>query len=100
MTTAQKLLDTCKKENRQLEQIWRVWKDQYLLNLREEDQKFNKHPSILSQNEACICKSRNRYQEEHGRLEEQKCTKRDRLHICILYNAVRTIVELKYITKM
>ena len=53
-STAQKLLDTWKKGNRHLEQFWKVWKDQYLLNLRERNQKFNKHPRIQSEREAKV----------------------------------------------
>ena len=54
LTTAQKLLETWKKGNRHLEQFWKVWKDQYLLNLRERNQKYNKHPRIQNRNEAKI----------------------------------------------
>ena len=46
LTTAHKLLETWKKGNKYLEQFWKVWKDGYLLNLRERNQLFWKHPRI------------------------------------------------------
>jgi len=46
MTRSQKLLETWKKGNKHLEQFWKLWKDNYLINLRERNQKFNKHPRI------------------------------------------------------
>ena len=46
LTTAHKLLETWKKGNKHLEQFWKVWKDGYLLNLRERNQPFQKHPRI------------------------------------------------------
>ena len=46
LTTAHKLLQTWKKGNKHLEQFWKVWKDGYLLNLRERNQLFQKHPRI------------------------------------------------------
>ena len=44
LTTAHELLKTWKKGNKHLEQFWKVWKDGYLLNLRERNQLFQKHP--------------------------------------------------------
>ena len=35
-----------KKGKKHLEQFWKVWKDGYLLNLRERNQLFQKHPRI------------------------------------------------------
>ena len=46
LTTAHKLLEHWKKDNKRLEQFWKVWKDGYLLNLRERNQLFQKHPRI------------------------------------------------------
>ena len=46
LTTAHELLKTWKKGNKHLEQFWKVWKDGYLLNLRERNQLFQKHPRI------------------------------------------------------
>ena len=46
LTTAHKLLETWQKGNKYLEQFWKVWKDGYLLNLRERNQLFRKHPRI------------------------------------------------------
>ena len=46
MTTAQKLLETWKKGNKHLEQFWKAWKDAYLLNQRERNQPFQKHPRL------------------------------------------------------
>ena len=46
LTTAHKLLETWQKGNKYLEQFWKVWKDGYLLNLRERNQLFWKHPRI------------------------------------------------------
>ena len=54
MSTAQKLLETWKKGNRHLEQFWKIWRDDYLLNLRERNKKFNKHPRIQTQSKAKI----------------------------------------------
>ena len=39
-------METWKKGNKHLEQFWKVWKDVYLLNLRERNQLFQKHPRI------------------------------------------------------
>ena len=46
LTTAHKILETWKKGNKHLEQFWKVWKDGYLLNLRERKQLFQKHSRI------------------------------------------------------
>ena len=46
LKTAHKLLETLKKGNKHLEQFWKVWKDGYLLNLRERNRLFQKHPQI------------------------------------------------------
>ena len=54
MSTAQKLLETWKKGNRHLEQFWKILRDDYLLNLRERNKKFNKHPRIQTQSKAKI----------------------------------------------
>lgn len=51
MTTAQRLLETWKKGNNHLEQFWKIWKDNYLLNLRERSQIYNKHPRIQAKKE-------------------------------------------------
>ena len=34
--------------------FWTIWQNQYLLSLRERQQKFNKHPRIQSVNEAKV----------------------------------------------
>ena len=39
-------METWRKGNKHLEQFWKVWKDVYLLNLRERNQLFQKHPRI------------------------------------------------------
>ena len=44
--TAQEILETQKKGDKHLEQIWKVWKDGYLSNLRERNQPIQKHPRI------------------------------------------------------
>lgn len=54
MSTAKKLLETWKKGNRHLEQFWKIWRDQYLLNLRERSQRFNKQPRIQNLKEAKV----------------------------------------------
>ena len=46
LTTAQKLLETWKKGCKHLEQFPKVWKDGYLLNLRERSQPYQKYPRI------------------------------------------------------
>ena len=46
LRTVHKLLEIWKKGNKHLEQFWKVWKDGYLLNLRERNQLFQKHPRI------------------------------------------------------
>ena len=43
-------METWKKGNKHLEQFWNVWKDGYLLNLRERNQLFKKHPRIQAKN--------------------------------------------------
>ena len=54
LTTAQKLLETWKKGNKHLEQFWTLWRNNYLLNLRERQQIRNKHPRIQSSKEATV----------------------------------------------
>ena len=48
LTTSQKIFESWKKGNQHLEQFWKVWKDDYLLNLRERSQRYNKHPKVQS----------------------------------------------------
>ena len=54
ISSAQKLLETWKKGNRHLEQFWKIWRDDYLLNLRERNRKLNNHPRIQTQHEAKV----------------------------------------------
>ena len=48
LSTAEKLLETWKKGQRHLDTLWRLWKDQYLLSLRERSQKHLKSPRVQS----------------------------------------------------
>ena len=52
--SSQSLLETWKKGNRHLDLFWEIWRDQYLLSLRERSQIFNKHPRVQSQKEPKI----------------------------------------------
>ena len=54
MNTAEKLLESWKKEQRHLEQFQELWKNHYLLNLRERSQLLNKHPRVVSVKEPRI----------------------------------------------
>ena len=48
INTAEKSLESWKKGQRHLEQFWELWKNHYLLNLREKRQLFNIHPRVQS----------------------------------------------------
>ena len=48
INTAEKLLESWKKGQKHLEQFWRLWKNHYLLNLRERSKLFNKHQGVQS----------------------------------------------------
>ena len=54
LDSSHELLETWKKGNRYLEEFWEIWKEQYLLSLRERSQRFNKHPRIQSTKEPKI----------------------------------------------
>ena len=54
MNTAEKLLESWKKGQRHLEQFQELWKNHYLLNLRERSQMLNKHPRVESVKEPRI----------------------------------------------
>ena len=44
--SAEKLLETLKKGQKHLEHFWKIWKDGYLLSLRERSQTYKHHPRI------------------------------------------------------
>ena len=55
------------KGNKHIEQLWKVWKDGYLLNLRERNQPFQKRPLIQAkkcQKIGDIYQSKIRYHEK------------------------------------
>ena len=54
INTAEKSLESWKKGQRHLEQFWELWKNHYLLNLREKRQLFNIHPRVQSLKEPRI----------------------------------------------
>jgi len=49
MSSAEELLLTWKKGQSHLQQFWKLWYDDYLLNMRERTQRFLKGPRIQSQ---------------------------------------------------
>ncbi|XP_057305456.1 uncharacterized protein LOC130642387 [Hydractinia symbiolongicarpus] len=51
LTEGKKLLEIWKKGNRHLDQFWNIWKNHYLLSLRERSQTFMKHSKKQSSRE-------------------------------------------------
>ena len=51
LSLSQKLLRIWKKGQRHLQQIWKIWKSDYLLNLREHIRIYNKHTRLQSSQE-------------------------------------------------
>ena len=49
MSTTNKILQSWKKGQNRLQQFWKLWRDGYLLSLRERYQSFLKHPRKQSQ---------------------------------------------------
>ena len=47
-SSAEKLLETWKKGQKHLEHFWKIWKDDYLLSLREKSQIYKRHLRIQS----------------------------------------------------
>ena len=45
-SSAEKLLETWKKDQKHLELFWKIWRDDYLLSLRERSQIYKGHPRI------------------------------------------------------
>ena len=52
--SAKKLLETLKKGQKYLEHFWKIWKDDYLLSLRERSQICKHHPGIQSKQEPWV----------------------------------------------
>ena len=48
LSSSQKLVRIWKKDQRRVKQIWEIWKSDYLLNLREHIQIYNKHTRLWS----------------------------------------------------
>ena len=47
-SSAEKLLETWKKDQKHLEHFWKIWKDDYLFSLRERSQIYKRHRRIQS----------------------------------------------------
>ena len=50
-SSAEKLLETWKNDQKYLEHFWKIWKDDYLLSLRERSQIYKRHPRKQSKQE-------------------------------------------------
>ena len=48
LSSSKRLLEIWKKGQRHLEEFWKIWKSDYLLNLRERSRIYNKHPRVQS----------------------------------------------------
>jgi hypothetical protein len=44
LSSADKLIDYCKKGQKYLQHFWKLWQEEYLLSLREKSQRFLKQP--------------------------------------------------------
>ena len=51
LSSSKKLLEIWKKGQRHLEKFWEIWKNDFLLNLRDRSQIYNKHPRAQSSQE-------------------------------------------------
>ena len=54
LSSSKKLLEIWKKGQRHLEKFWEIWKSDFLLNLRDRSQIYNKHPRAQSSQEPKI----------------------------------------------
>ena len=51
LSSSEKLLEIWKKGQRHLEKFWKIWEIDYLRNLRERSQIYNKHRRVQSSQE-------------------------------------------------
>ena len=52
--SSKEILDKWKKGQRHVERFWQLWRNDYLLSLRERSQRYKKHPRIQSTKEAMV----------------------------------------------